>query len=231
MGCWPSRCTVWVAACPGTSPVCAPTCVRTGVVRTTGGGGGKRSCAARQNGALRRWAAIVFGILGYVSAERLSPDPQAATFTTERVVTLVRKASGNVSGPDARASVPPPETMTVFETGRPRRDCYSATRRPHCCHSGAGKDRRENDDPARPRGTTGCYASPNRHGCANRDLGTLDDGDDAGLHRNGHARSHASDANREATITEEVTVTEAVTVTDEVTVTEAVTVTETVKKP
>ena len=58
-------------------------------------------------------AAIVFGILGYVSAERLSPTQQAATFTTERVVTVVRKGSGMVSGPDAQASLAPAQTMTA----------------------------------------------------------------------------------------------------------------------
>ena len=60
--------------------------------------------------------AIVFGILGYVSAERLSPTQQAATFTTERVVTVVRKGSGNVSGPNAQTSLAPAQTMTVLET-------------------------------------------------------------------------------------------------------------------
>ena len=58
-------------------------------------------------------AAVAFGILGYVSAERLTPSQQAAAFTTERVITVVGKSSANASRPEARASLRPAQTVTV----------------------------------------------------------------------------------------------------------------------
>src|SRR5688572_13946427 len=58
-------------------------------------------------------AAVGFGILGYVSAERLTPSQQAAAFTTERVITVVGKSSANASRPEARASLRPAQTVTV----------------------------------------------------------------------------------------------------------------------
>ena len=61
-------------------------------------------------------AAIAFGILGYLSAERLTPTQEAATFTTERVVTIVRKSSANASRQDAGASLQPAQTVTVFKS-------------------------------------------------------------------------------------------------------------------
>jgi hypothetical protein len=60
--------------------------------------------------------AIAFGILGYLSAEGLTPTQQAASFTTEQVVTVVRKSSANASRQDAPASLQPAQTVTVFKS-------------------------------------------------------------------------------------------------------------------
>ena len=61
-------------------------------------------------------ATIAFGVLGYVSAELLSPTQPAATFTKERVVTVVRMSTANASQPNAPGSPRPPQTVTVFES-------------------------------------------------------------------------------------------------------------------
>jgi hypothetical protein len=50
--------------------------------------------------------AVAFGITGYLSAQRLAATEEAATFTTQRVVTVVRKT---------RAIVPP-KVVTKSET-------------------------------------------------------------------------------------------------------------------
>ena len=55
--------------------------------------------------------AVAFGIAGYLSAERLAATQEAATFTTQRVVTILRKTRANVPAPPRR-----PEVVTILQT-------------------------------------------------------------------------------------------------------------------
>jgi hypothetical protein len=54
--------------------------------------------------------AVAFGIAGYLSADRLTAPQEAATFTTQRVVTIVRTT---------RASAPPEVLTKSLTTTRP----------------------------------------------------------------------------------------------------------------
>lgn len=47
--------------------------------------------SGQAKGAIAVVVAVAFGIAGYLSAERLAPPEEAATFTTQRIVTVVRK--------------------------------------------------------------------------------------------------------------------------------------------
>ena len=60
-------------------------------------------------------AAIAVGILGFLSAERLTPSPESATFVTERVVTVRRTSRSTGPSLDARAAVLPSRTVTVID--------------------------------------------------------------------------------------------------------------------
>jgi hypothetical protein len=57
-------------------------------------------------GAIALLVAVGFAIAGYLSAERLAATDEAATFTTQRVVTVVRKTRVNA----------PPEVVTKAQT-------------------------------------------------------------------------------------------------------------------
>jgi hypothetical protein len=174
-------------------------------------------------------AAIAFGILGYASADRLTPTEQAATFTTERVVTVVRKSSANAPRLDARASVRPPETVTVFKS-RPaeakvvtvRRDGRIVViRKPGktvekaVTVPGPVQERVV----TRPRTDTVVRTETSERLTTVTTPGATET-----------VTREVTIPSRTVTQMHEATVTQEVTVTDEVTVTEAVTVTETVKR-
>jgi hypothetical protein len=63
--------------------------------------------------ALAMIVAVAFGIAGYLSAERLAATQEAATFTTQRVVTVVRKTRANAPQPASRL---PAEVVTMLQT-------------------------------------------------------------------------------------------------------------------
>jgi hypothetical protein len=58
--------------------------------------------SGQAKGAIAVMVAVAFGIAGYLSAERLAATEEAAQFTTQRVVTVVRKTPANT----------PPEVVT-----------------------------------------------------------------------------------------------------------------------
>jgi hypothetical protein len=62
--------------------------------------------SGQTKGVIAVLVAFAFGIAGYLSAERLAATPEAATFTTQRVVTVVRKTRVNA----------PPEVVTKSQT-------------------------------------------------------------------------------------------------------------------
>jgi hypothetical protein len=66
----------------------------------------KRRVSGQTKGAVALMVAVAFGIGGYLSAERLATTQEAATFTTQRVVTVVRKTRTNA----------PPEVVTKSQT-------------------------------------------------------------------------------------------------------------------
>lgn len=58
--------------------------------------------SGQAKGALAVMVALAFGIAGYLSADRLAARQEAATFTTQRVITVVRTTRANA----------PPEVLT-----------------------------------------------------------------------------------------------------------------------
>jgi hypothetical protein len=65
--------------------------------------------------ALAMIVAVAFGIAGYLSAERLAATQEAATFTTQRVVTVVRKTRATAPELGVPASRRPPEVVTMVQ--------------------------------------------------------------------------------------------------------------------
>jgi hypothetical protein len=63
--------------------------------------------------ALAVIVAFIVGIAGYLTAERLAATQEAATFTTQRVVTIVRTTRAN---PPQPASGLPAEVVTMLQT-------------------------------------------------------------------------------------------------------------------
>ena len=69
----------------------------------------QRRVIGQTKGAIAVMVALAFGVAGYLSAERLAATENAATFTTQRVVTVVRKT---------RANTPPKVvTKTITQPG------------------------------------------------------------------------------------------------------------------
>ena len=169
-------------------------------------------------------AAIAFGIVGYVSAERLTPTEQAATFTTERLVTVLRKSSANVSRPDAGASLQSAQTVTVFRN-QPGEAKVVTVRR-----GGRTVVIRK---PGKTVEKTVTVPSPMqervvapprtdtvvRTETAERLTTVTMPGDTKTVTREVTLPAHTVMQTHEATVTQEVTVTDEVTVTEEVTVT------------
>ena len=175
-------------------------------------------------------AAIAFGILGYGSAERLTASEQAATFTTERVVTVVRKSSANAPRLDARAPPRPPETVTVLKSRQGEAKVVTVRRDGRIVvirKPGKTVERAVTvAGPVQERVVTRPLTDTVvRTETAERLTTVTTPGATATVTREVTLPAHTVTQTNEATVTQEVTVTNAVTVIEEVTVTE------TVKKP
>ena len=172
-------------------------------------------------------AAIAFGILGYVSAERLTPPEQAATFATERVVTVVRKSSASAPRLDARASRRPSETVTVLRS-QPRQAKVLTVRRDGrmVVIRKPGKTVEKTvtvPGPVQERVVTRPVTDTVvRTETAERLTTVTTPGATQTVTREVTLPAHTVTQTNEATVTREVTVTDEVTVTEEITVTETV---------
>jgi hypothetical protein len=175
-------------------------------------------------------ATIAFGVLGYVSAELLSPTQPAATFTRERVVTVVRTSTANASQPKAPGWLRPPQTVTVFRS-RPGEEKVVTVRR-----DGRTVVIRK---PGKTVEKAVTVPGPVQERFVTRHLtDTVVRTETAERLTTVTTPGSTETITREVTLpaatvtqTNEETVTQEVTVTEELTVTEEVTVTETVKKP
>jgi hypothetical protein len=74
--------------------------------------------SGQAKGAIAVMVAVAFGIAGYLSAERLAPPEEAATFTTQRIVTVVRKTGAFM----------PPTVVTTTTTQSGERDVVTVRR-------------------------------------------------------------------------------------------------------
>ena len=175
-------------------------------------------------------AAIAFGILGYASADRLASTEQAATFTTERVVTFIRKSNGNAPRLDTPSLLRPPETVTVLKN-QPGETKVVTVRRDGRIVVIRKPGRTVEKAVAVPGPVQERVVTrpPNdtvvRTETAERFTTVTTPGATETVTREVTLPAHTVTQTNEATVTQEVTVTNEVTVTDEVTVTE------TVKKP
>jgi hypothetical protein len=80
--------------------------------------------SGQAKGVIAVMVAVAFGIGGYLSAEQLATSQEATTFTTQRVVTVVRKTRANVLPQvvtKSQTTTRPGETgvVTVRRDGRP----------------------------------------------------------------------------------------------------------------
>jgi hypothetical protein len=66
----------------------------------------QRRVSGQTKGAIALMVAVAFGIGGYLTADQLAATQEAATFTTQRVVTVLRKTRTNA----------PPEVVTKSQT-------------------------------------------------------------------------------------------------------------------
>jgi hypothetical protein len=77
--------------------------------------------SGQTKGAIAVMVAVAFGIAGYLSAERLAATEEAATFTTQRVVTVVRKTGAYTPPAVATKTITQPgetDVVTVRRDGR-----------------------------------------------------------------------------------------------------------------
>jgi hypothetical protein len=77
--------------------------------------------SGQTKGAIAVMVAVTFGIAGYLSAERLAATEEAATFTTQRIVTVVRKTGAYTPPAVATTTITQPgetDVVTVRRDGR-----------------------------------------------------------------------------------------------------------------
>ena len=85
---------------------CAPTCATSGVIRATGDHLWLYRVSGQTKGAIAAMVAVALGIAGYLSADRIAATEEAATFTKQRIVTVVRTTRANA----------PPQVVTRSQT-------------------------------------------------------------------------------------------------------------------
>jgi hypothetical protein len=77
--------------------------------------------SGQTKGAIAVMGAVAFGVAGYLSAERLAATEEAATFTTQRVVTVVRQTGAHTPPEVVTKTITQPgetDVVTVRRDGR-----------------------------------------------------------------------------------------------------------------